>query len=169
MIDVFPAVNGTVKELPGFFKLPCAFSADLGEFSECSTAAFYERTGSVRGGDACLRLVRDEALAAGAYRLEVSENGITVGASCEAGVIYALTTAAQLSAERAVPCCEILDEPVYSHRGLSLDTVRHFVPVQEIKRIMEQMSLVRMSILHLHLTDDQGWRIELYSRLPQIS
>lgn len=69
-----------------------------------------------------------------------------------------------------VPCCEIADAPRFGWRGLLLDPARHFLPPEAIKRFIEAMALHKLNTLQLHLTDDQGWRLEIrkYPRLTQI-
>ena len=99
------------------------------------------------------------------YDLAVSQEGILIEASDPAGFHHALETLRQLMilGNRTVGCCRIADEPAYGWRGFMLDCCRHFMPVEYIKKILDAMSLLRMSVFHWHLTDDQGWRIEIKS------
>ena len=113
-----------------------------------------------------LRLVRDETLPAEGYRFRAEKDGVTVSAAAELGVVWALTTLAELAeAPEGLAPCEIEDAPRYGHRGLSLDCSRHFFPAEEVKKIIEQLARVKMNVLHWHLVDDQGWRIESH-RFP---
>jgi hexosaminidase len=59
-----------------------------------------------------------------------------------------------------VPCVLIRDEPIYEHRGFMLDSVRHLTPQEDIKKLIDAAAMFKFNILHWHLTDDQGWRIE---------
>lgn len=108
-----------------------------------------------------LCISRKETLAEEEYKLCVDESGIHVTAAAEQGVIHALTTLYQLLRDKAFPYIEIEDRPKYGYRGLHIDCARHFFQVEELKKIIEENSLVKINRLHLHLSDDQGWRIEI--------
>jgi hexosaminidase len=109
------------------------------------------------------------------YRLKVTPKEITIQAQKAAGVFYAFQTLRQLLppviesravvAGRAwsIPAVEINDAPRFAYRGMMLDVARHFFPVSDVKRYIDLMALHKFNHLHLHLTDDQGWRIEIYS------
>ncbi len=82
-------------------------------------------------------------------------------AADESGAVWALTTVTELTAEgEALPIVTIEDAPHYGHRGLSLDCSRHFFTADEVKKVIDQMTRVKLNVLHWHLVDDQGWRIE---------
>ena len=116
------------------------------------------------------------------YRLKVTPKDITVQAKTPAGIFYAFQTLRQLLppviesrtvvANRSwtIPEIEINDAPRFSYRGMMLDVVRHFFPVSDVKRFIDLMALHKFNYLHLHLTDDQGWRIEIpaYPRLQTV-
>ncbi len=63
--------------------------------------------------------------------------------------------------EWKVPCGEIIDKPRFGYRGLMLDVSRYFIPKETVLKIIEAMSMLKLNILHLHLVDDNGWRIEI--------
>lgn len=119
-----------------------------------------------------------EGLADEAYRLVVTPEGATLTAGTETGLLLGRTTWRQLldGAERdeaggaVVPCLSIEDAPTYSWRGLMVDCSRHVTPVAELERLVDALALHRMNRLHLHLTDDQGWRVEIagWPRLTQV-
>src|SRR5690606_1031164 len=69
-----------------------------------------------------------------------------------------------------IPCVTISDRPKYAWRGLHIDVARHFLPIEELETFLDAMALHRLNVLHLHLTDDQGWRIEIkgYPRLTEV-
>lgn len=165
----FPKINGEIKTGKGKFALPRELCADLGEFAPWCMDAFCQRLGfTQQEGTAWLILRKDNALSREGYLLTVTRQGIEISASTEQGVIWALVTVyLRCEKDRSIPCCSISDAPRYSHRGQSLDCVRHFFPVEEVKRILEQMSRVKMNVLHFHLSDDQGWRIESL-KYPQL-
>jgi hexosaminidase len=102
------------------------------------------------------------------YRLTISAGGVTIEAPAPAGGFRALTTLRQLvvgSALRggrvALDETAIVDRPRFGWRGLTLDVARCFFGVDEVKRVIDMLALYKLNVLHLHLTDDQGWRIEV--------
>ncbi|HEU5111075.1 MAG TPA: family 20 glycosylhydrolase [Micromonosporaceae bacterium] len=97
------------------------------------------------------------------YRLTVTADGITCRAATETGAFRAATTAVQLLATGAgeLPAQELLDGPRYAWRGLMIDPARGFVPAADVRRLIDLAALYKLNVLHLHLTDDEGWRIEL--------
>ena len=117
------------------------------------------------------------------YQLKVTSKDISIKAQTPAGIFYAFQTLRQLlppvieshtevvNRTWLIPAVEINDAPRFPHRGLMLDVVRHFFPVEVIKRYIDLMALHKFNYLHLHLTDDQGWRIEIpgYHKLQTIS
>ncbi len=109
------------------------------------------------------------------YSLKVSRAGITISASSEAGLYYGAMTLAQLlspddrlGAPVALDDMTIEDAPRFGWRGLMLDPARHFLPVADVKTIIDQMGQHKLNVLHIHLTDDQGWRIEI-KRYPDLT
>lgn len=168
MLNMIPYPSRKIHEWNDFFVLPNKLQADLGGFESWCLHAFQERTGlEVAEGTPWLKLERDASLEREAYALHVRPQMISVRAADEQGVIWALTTAALLCTESGICCCEITDAPRYHHRGLNLDCARHFFAAAEVKKIIEEISLVKMNVLHWHLTDDQGWRIES-KRFPRL-
>jgi hexosaminidase len=109
------------------------------------------------------------------YTLDVGANGMQILARAEAGLYYGAMTAAQLLSASAahdssvrLRGIHIEDFPRFKWRGVMLDPARHFLPVADIKMIIEQMGQHKLNVLHLHLTDDQGWRIEI-KRYPLLT
>ena len=136
------------------FRLPDRLCCEPGPFSAECVRAFRERTGlREEPGEAWLFL-RREALPEEHYALRVEADRVTVSASSEKGVIQGLTELFLRLERGEVPMCDIQDGPRYPHRGLSLDCVRHFFPMEEVEKILEQMALVKMNVLHFHLSDD---------------
>ena len=116
----------------------------------------------------------DRALGAEGYRLVVARDGIRLTAARPAGLFWGTQTLRQLfpasivSAARVpgawqAPLGRIHDRPRFAWRGLMLDVARHFFDVREVKRLVDLMTLYKLNRLHLHLTDDQGWRIAIRS------
>ncbi|MGM7680060.1 beta-N-acetylhexosaminidase [Microbacterium sp. A94] len=126
--------------------------------------------------------VDDAALQPEAYRLEVAPLVITIHASDAAGFHHGVMTLLQLMGEHVwraasthprtvtIPACRVEDEPAFAWRGIMIDVARHFLPVREVLRIIDLMAMHKFNRLHLHLTDDQGWRIEIraFPRLTEI-
>jgi hexosaminidase len=116
------------------------------------------------------------------YRLEVAASGVTVRAAAPAGLFAAVQTLRQLlpaaidapgpqPAAWVLPGGQILDRPRFAYRGAMLDIARHFFTVYEIKSYVDSLAQFKINHLHLHLTDDQGWRLEIdgWPRLTEVS
>ncbi|NUT40668.1 MAG: beta-N-acetylhexosaminidase [Thermoactinospora sp.] len=122
----------------------------------------------------------DPGLGAEAYRLTVGSRGVEIIAGDRAGAFYAAQTLHQLlppssyrfstAQEWTVPGVRIEDSPRYGWRGLHLDVARHFQPKREVLRFIDLMATHKLNRLHLHLVDDQGWRVEskAYPRLHEV-
>lgn len=108
------------------------------------------------------------------YELSVSEDLIKISSPTEAGIFYGIQTLRQLlppeiempglqNTEWKIPTGTIVDYPAYAWRGTMLDVARHFFSVEDVKRYIDLASYYKINIMHLHLSDDQGWRIEIKS------
>lgn len=129
-----------------------------------------------------LRIELDPALTAAGeegYRLAVDRRGVTIRAKTGAGAFYGTQTLRQLIPPAAgggrgkvvaIPCLEIEDHPRFQWRGFMLDVARHFSSVAAVKQLIDALALLKMNVLHLHLCDDQGWRMEIerYPRLVEV-
>jgi hexosaminidase len=119
-----------------------------------------------------------ENLAETEYRIDVTSEGARLSAGSDEALRYAEQTYAQLldaavpgpDGAVAVPAVRIADAPRFAWRGLMLDVSRHFMPKEFVLRIIDALELHRMNVLHLHLTDDQGWRVQIdaYPRLTEV-
>jgi len=111
----------------------------------------------------------------GMYKLDVDKSGISI-AGDESGVFYGVQTLIQLlpiqipNSKIQIPFVSITDYPRFAYRGLHLDVSRHFFPVSFIKKYIDYIALHKMNYFHWHLTEDQGWRIEIkkYPKLTQV-
>lgn len=106
------------------------------------------------------------------YTLSVSGKGVKAVASDEAGLFYARQTLNQLIQPGGlIPFVEIQDAPRFAWRGFHVDPCRHFMSIEDVKKQIDIMSRYKVNVMHWHLTDDQGWRIEIkkYPRLQEIS
>ena len=110
------------------------------------------------------------------YRLLVSQDGIEIAGGSPAGVFYGVQTLRKSIPANAkgmdieLPAVQINDAPRFAYRGLHFDVSRHFFSVDSVKRFIDMLALHNMNTLHWHLTDDQGWRIEIkkYPKLTEI-
>ncbi len=107
-----------------------------------------------------------------AYRLTVGKEGVTIVGGSEAGVFYGIQTLRKalpvVSGSVLLPAVEVNDWPRFGYRGAHLDVSRHFIGVDSVKRFIDMLALHNMNRFHWHLTDDQGWRIEIKSR-PELT
>lgn len=106
----------------------------------------------------------DRQLGGQGYLLDVSTRGITIRANKGAGLFYGAQTLLQLVSENpdgTLPGVRILDYPRYAYRGAMLDVARHFFTVAQVESYINEISLYKIDYLHLHLSDDQGWRIAI--------
>ncbi|HYI08872.1 MAG TPA: beta-N-acetylhexosaminidase [Thermoanaerobaculia bacterium] len=115
------------------------------------------------------------ALPEEAYRLTVMREGVTIEASSPAGALYATETLLQLAELEAghirIRCAIVEDAPRFRWRGFLLDSVRHWMPLDVIRRTLDAMATVKLNVFHWHLTDDQAFRVEsrAFPRLHQMS
>ena len=133
-----------------------------------------------------VRDVRDAALPPEGYRLDITPGGVTVASADDAGAFYARKTLGQLRTFGAagggtpalpgrgavpsatiLPCCEIKDAPAFRWRGFMLDEGRHFFGKEVVKRCLDQMAEYKLNVFHWHLTEDQGWRLDI-PRFPEL-
>ena len=99
----------------------------------------------------------------GSHTLRIRADGITVSGANVAGVFYGAQSLKQLLATAGpeLPCCDVIDQPRFPWRGMHLDVGRHFFDTAFVKRYLNLMAIHKFNVLHWHLTDDQGWRIEV--------
>lgn len=131
-------------------------------------------------GEAGIHFVKIDGLAPEAYRLIVSPEAVHIEATDEAGAFYGLQTLRQLlpveifrsapvnGVEWSVPACRVEDAPRFRWRGMHLDVCRHFMPKEFVLKMIDLIALHKMNSLHWHLTEDQGWRIEI-KRYPKLT
>lgn len=192
-INVIPAPQSLVQH-DGFFRLGngTAFAvkdpeaktvADFFAAKIKSATGYDVRVGADKGDivltlDPSADVENDEG-----YQLEVNEKNVTVVAKTPQGLFYGMQTfmqllPAEIESSTAVsgiawqaPAVSVKDAPRFGYRGILLDPCRHFMPVENIKRYIDVLSLFKINRLHLHLTEDQGWRIEIkkYPKLQEIA
>ena len=143
----------------------------------------YELTVSEEGekNNAIRLMLSDSVEQEEGYRLDVTPENITITAKTEQGLFYGIQTLRQLlppeiesntskTMDWTVPSVKIVDAPRYSYRGMHLDVGRHFFPPAFVKKYIDLIAMHKMNTFHWHLTEDQGWRIEIkkYPKLTQI-
>lgn len=130
-------------------------------------------------GDIVLRVGDPGQTGDEAYRLQVGATGAVVTAATAHGLFNGLQSLKQLfpvwsssptrvTADWVLPGVEIVDKPRYAYRGMMLDIARHFHPVQTAKELVDQLAAYKINVLHLHLSDDQGFRVKITGR-PEIT
>jgi hexosaminidase len=154
----------------------------LGEVLHAATGFPGPPVGAVEYGTIQFRIDPTTVPRAEGYRLEITPDGVAVLAADASGAHYAAQALRQLfgpDAFRAaavhrgqwtLPCGVVADHPRFSWRGCLLDVSRHFMPKPDVLRFVDQLAVHRLNVLHLHLTDDQGWRLEVpgYPRLVEV-
>lgn len=147
----------------------CSFATSVGLEKSAS---------SVKG----FLFLKDSSLADEEYSISINKRGCVVKASSFNGFLYAVQTLKQLTSVKVFgsepdpaekflfPCVEIKDKPRFAYRGMHLDCSRHFFSVEEVKRYLDIMAVYKLNRFHWHLTDDQGWRVEIkkYPKLTEI-
>lgn len=106
-----------------------------------------------------------------AYTLSVSPSGVKMTGGSETALYWAEQTLRQVmmqGSDGRIPCVEIKDGPAFPYRGMLIDCSRHFLSVDDVKRCIDMMSLHKLNKLHWHLTDDQGWRLEI-KKYPELT
>jgi hexosaminidase len=132
--------------------------------------------GAPPAGEAAIVLTRSATSSdkAEAYALQVAPTGVTITAAKRAGLFYGAVSVWQLAVQDAakgpaqLPAVSIDDAPRFAWRGFMLDSARHFQSVDTIKSIIDTMAAHKLNVLHWHLVDDQGWRLEI-KKYPKLT
>ena len=151
-------------------------AANIRKSTEFPLALASAAAGAPRGA-IILRLAPDRAsLGEEGYELNVSSDSVRLVASQPAGLFRGIQTIRQLlppevesdmgvdRAQWPIPALNIVDRPRYAHRGAMIDVARHFFTVDEVQQFIDILALYKLNVLHVHLSDDQGWRIAINSR-----
>ncbi|HNF48714.1 MAG TPA: beta-N-acetylhexosaminidase [Chitinophagales bacterium] len=119
-----------------------------------------------------LNLLKENTIPNDGYELKIQPTQISITSSSNAGLFYGVQTLMQLinfdSTNSALSCMEIKDEPAFAYRGFHLDVARHFFDVDVVKSYLDAMAKLKLNTFHWHLTDDQGWRIEI-KKYPKLT
>lgn len=174
VVNLPPAQVGVVpqpkKVTPesGLFRVPSAWVVTQAN----AATEWFSQYFDVAVGDARhIHFAQDDSLAEEAYVLTIYEHEIIVQANGEAGQLYALVSLAQLAQQNETIACQVIEDvPRFGYRGQMLDCSRHFHELDTVKKLLEQMTWLKLNRFHWHLTDDEGWRIEIdaYPELTSI-
>ncbi len=143
------------------------------ELASFTTATFSADQNAVNS----IQLTVDNALPEEGYTLSVTNNKIKISASKAVGIFYAIQSLKSLlpldawkakQATLTVPCVEITDHPRFAYRGLHIDVARNFQTKEEIKRMLNWMSMYKLNKLHFHFSEDDAWRVEIHA-LPELT
>lgn len=194
-MDVIPEPARTLRHGPGFRELGPGTGLAAGKGADGTARWLRGTLGAATGlplapadgdGDDVLRLSVDPAvtgeLGAEGYRLDVLPTGVHLVGGGPAGLFWGAQTLRQLLGPDAfrraplpgrtwrLPLVRIEDSPRFGWRGLMLDVARHFMPKEGVLRYLDLMAAHKLNVFHFHLTDDQGWRVEIerYPRLTEI-
>ena len=134
------------------------FSEDM-----MATMGFEKPMHMSKHGNKGIKVRTDSCIAPEGYEMTVSEEGVLIIGGDEAGVYYGLQTLRQILVTNngCVPYGFVADEPSFRYRGAHLDVCRHFMSVDDVKEYIDILAAHKLNRLHWHLTDDQGWRIEI--------
>ncbi|MBE6774084.1 MAG: hypothetical protein E7544_07660 [Ruminococcaceae bacterium] len=117
--------------------------------------------GTLNSDEVGIAYLTDEKLSDEGYVISIQQSGITITSKSEKGKFYADKTLSQILRQGSVPLCRIEDEPAFPYRGFMIDSVRHMQSVEEIKKYISAAAELKFNTFHWHLSDDQGWRIEV--------
>ncbi|MBQ0077314.1 MAG: beta-N-acetylhexosaminidase [Bacteroidales bacterium] len=187
----------SISEGEGYFNVKGAKISCTGSLDEKTQKAVekFANTLGITSGKKCrfsagaaqpaakgISFTTDSSLGAEAYRITISPKCVLVEASAREGFLFAIQTIKQMlpvavygtqtakKEDWTLPCCTIEDSPRFGYRGLLLDCGRHFYKEEDILRYLDIMAVYKYNRLHWHLTEDQGWRIEIkkYPRLTEV-
>ena len=141
-----------------------AFKSEMKTVGKMFEEEYFTRLVPSKNGNLVVR--QNSSLGKEAYNLTVTKDKILVEASTGTGCFYAFQTIRQLmklngTGAYRIPACIVQDSPAYSWRSFMLDEGRNFYGTKVVKSLLDQMALLKMNTFHWHLTDDQGWRIEI--------
>lgn len=190
-IDVIPYPNSVETRCGSFAAAGAEFHCDpaMDEASKAVVNAFAEQLSLTSGTPSVVTegtaktgfcFTVNPKMPAEAYNLKITGKGVKAEASGLNGFNYAVQTIKQMlpvavygtaeaaDAEWTLPCVVIKDEPRFGYRGMHLDVSRHFFGVDVVKRYLDIMEIHKLNTLHWHLTDDQGWRVEI-KKYPELT
>ncbi len=183
MLNIIPKPNYVIKNNGDFYftkHTRVDFVACFPNTKEIATP-FFDNAKKLLGSNdtaTTISFIEDATLSREEYTITVSEGEIVVTASTDVGALYGFMSLRQILLLDTIEEGDIVikegiiikDKPQLAHRGFMLDVARHFSTVDYVKKLIDMLALIKINVLHLHLTDNQGWRIEIkkYPRLTEI-
>ena len=145
----------------------------LAMYLKKATGMDYQVAAGTEGKGCILLQLSSDTTRSESYNLRVNKEGVVITGADEAGVFYGIQTLrksipVEQGATPVLASVDITDAPRFGYRGVHFDVSRHFFTVEEVKTFIDMMALHNMNRLHWHLTDDQGWRIEI-KKLPKLT
>lgn len=192
-INIIPT-PASLQQTEGYFQLssttpfyaPSAEAKTIAEFFaaklKTSTGLNFDITDTDRSENISLLIDPTIEMNEEGYELNVTPTSVKIQAKTPKGIFYGMQTLMQLLPAEvesstlvrrvnwSIPCVTIKDTPRFAYRGFMLDPCRHFIPVENLKKQLDVLSLFKLNTFHWHLTEDQGWRIEIkkYPKLTEI-
>ncbi|MEU6390723.1 beta-N-acetylhexosaminidase [Streptomyces sp. NPDC046939] len=189
LLDLIPAPRHVSSDGDGSYVLDSGTGISAGAGTEPTARWLRGTLGAVTElplppqteGAAAIRLAIDPSLGAESYRLRVTETGVDLAGGGAAGVFWGAQTLRQLlgpdafrrapltaGRQWAVPYVTVEDSPRFGWRGAMLDVARHFMPKDGVLRFIDLLAAHKLNVFHFHLSDDQGWRVEI-KRYPKLT
>lgn len=172
-MNIIPAINGSYEKSEQRVSLPSILT--ISEKYSAFTNVFIARMNLINilvktSPSPFIVLLQNKNLIEEEYILKISQNEIAAQFSNEKGLNNALITIFQLAMSNEIYCGVVHDYPRYRHRGVHIDTARHFFDINELEKIIEQLSLLKINTIHWHFADDQAWRLEIkaYPKLTEL-
>ena len=161
----------TTRVIGGSFDLGGGLTFPTGVLSAGNAAALNSRANLLVGGGAnTVAITLDSTLQPNTYQLDVTASGISIAASDAQSAFYGGQSLLSLitPGNGSVPQVAVEDTPRFEYRGMHLDVARNFHPLDRVRKLIDQMAAYKMNVLHMHLTDDEGWRLEIPG-LPELT
>ena len=170
-MNIIPKATG-VKQKDGFFRPAEKLFVRFEKAVEFDIDVFSYRTKGVEfllsEEKSDINFVFDPSMQNEGYVLSVKENGVEIRSSSAGGAIYGFATFLQAFDGEKIPCMEISDAPRFAYRGIMLDVARHFFGKEVVKELLDEMAFFKLNVFHWHLTEDQGWRVEI-KKYPELA
>lgn len=172
--SIFPEPNA-IEYKRGILSIPEIITIESTSLSAAESSLFAfifpkSKLNFTSGDSTFLSFTENQTFTTEEYKLSISTRGIVIEHNGLQGIRYALQSLRQLINGPVIPCVTISDKPAFGYRGVHLDCSRHFFSLDEIKQFLNELAYLKYNTFHWHLTDDQGWRLEIkqYPKLTEI-
>lgn len=183
-LDQLPKILPTpvaYEEKPGAFTINAntaiGYHPDFKQEAEYLSAVLKDALGKpvriVAGNEGAIRLEKNNDTATGAYSLSGSSNGYVIASGNAAGIFYGIQSLRSLLSTAkgstiSVPLVDVKDQPRFGFRSMMIDVARNFQSKQQLLKVIDLMAVYKLNVLHLHMSDDEGWRVEIPG-LPELT